>query len=279
MKSLQDMTNVMPVLARADEFTGDGIGKIKEQLTSTLAKENVDVFSFTYPEMSRTSPDIYAISSATQPDYETIDASVLMKSDYLPPLVETDLTALVADILSLDGSMWLRHTAAAKAAQWVQRRRQCSTINTALTCRRFSVNTMLASPQVSPPTQQYWSRVEASSWAEALRQSLSVQRLDLSRQLLCLESSATGDMPLAVRQKHRKKHKSRPHSHVVPRCNTSHQDPLGLLELVSQFKNGGQVTLELLSSLGIVGAIAAWIIRPELTHQWDIKFPAAICFA
>jgi hypothetical protein len=61
---------------------------------------------------------LYAISSATGSDHDTMDASLLMSPDYIQPLISTELATLVQHVFSQDGASWLRHSAARKYVQW-----------------------------------------------------------------------------------------------------------------------------------------------------------------
>ncbi|PNY24234.1 Uncharacterized protein TCAP_05819 [Tolypocladium capitatum] len=272
------MTNIIPLLARADELTDEEIRLSRNRIRQSLGDEDLDCFTFANPDPAceLELPNIYAVSSATQPDRETIDASILMSSEYLQPLVTTELGELVHRIFSLDGGSWLRHSAAVKAVNWRRHRLRYSTSLSALTCRRLASDGALIPYAVTNPyiERRHWGRIELSSWAEGLRRSLALERFDRSRQFLGPEM-ARREMPLAKTARQRQRQTQR--HPVAQLIDTNHQDPLGLLELVSRIKHGGSITLELLSSLGILGCLAAWLIRPELAHHWDLRLPPAWC--
>ncbi|KND92638.1 hypothetical protein TOPH_02545 [Tolypocladium ophioglossoides CBS 100239] len=277
IKSLQGMTNIIPLLARADELTDEEIRLSKDRIRQSLGDEYLECFSFANPESARELelPKIYAVSSATQLDRDTIDASILMSSEYLQPLVTTELGELVHHIFSLDGSSWLRHSAAVKSVNWRQRRLRHSTSRSALACRCLTSHGVLVPYAMTNPyiERRCWGRIELSSWAEGLRESLASERFDRSQQFLGPEI-ARHEMPLA---KTTRQHQRQSRHPVAQPINTNHEDPLGLLELASQIKHGGGITLELLSSLGVLGCLAAWLIRPELAHHWDVRLPPAWC--
>ncbi|KAF7561872.1 hypothetical protein G7046_g2264 [Stylonectria norvegica] len=119
IKHVQNMTNVIPILARTDELSGDATALARQRVAQELADEGLECFSFAGPDGPETmeSLQVYAISTETQPDYDTMDASVLMNSEYFPPLVPTDLNRLVGHLFSVDGSARLRHSAALKPDQ------------------------------------------------------------------------------------------------------------------------------------------------------------------
>ncbi|KHO00869.1 Cell division protein GTP binding protein [Metarhizium album ARSEF 1941] len=139
MRDLQDATNVVPLLARADELSTEERLLAKKQTLRDLDAAGLDCFFFAAPGEDRDHSRIHAISSATQVDPDVIDASILMSSEYLPPFVATDLGNLVKDLLSVEGSTWLRHSAACKAIKWMrQQRHQGGLLPSALACTRRS---------------------------------------------------------------------------------------------------------------------------------------------
>ncbi|KAK3939364.1 hypothetical protein QBC46DRAFT_364863 [Diplogelasinospora grovesii] len=88
----------------------------KDQISRQLKEANIRLFTFSMPSPnSPTSSDtdrqgIYAISSATGIDHDTMDASLLMSPDYL--------ATLVSQVFSSTGVSWLRHSVARKYIQW-----------------------------------------------------------------------------------------------------------------------------------------------------------------
>lgn len=278
MKGLQEMTNIIPLLSRADELTDEELRLSRDKMRRSLGNQDLEFFSFAKAEEAQELmlPSIYAVSSATLADRDTIDASILMNSGYLQPLVATDLEGLVHSIFSVDGSSWLRHSAAVKSVNWRRQHSRKSTSRSALACRRLSNEGANAARAVtnSYGEHRHWGRIEVASWAECLRHSLDIERFDRCRRLSAPET-VWREMPLAKTTKqHQREAQHRFSEHPA---NTNHQDPLGLLELASQMKHGGGITWELLSSLGILGCLAAWFIRPELAHHWDVRLSPAWC--
>lgn len=277
MRTLQNATNVIPLLAKADELSADELPLAKEKLLADIEAASVECFFFTALGSIEDTRHINAISSATQCDHETIDASILMRSDYLPPLITTDLDRLVTNTLSVEGSTWLRHSAACKAIKWLrQQKRQGRLSQSALTCRQLSTISGVATLHGTnrPFDRQDWCRIEISSWPQGLRQSLAAERQGLSQQQFT--TSLSSAQMLLTRTKRCRPYCKSPE--IGPLTATAnHQDPLGLLGLVSQLQTGSKVTFELISSLGILGCVAAWVIRPELMHQWNVKFPPCLC--
>ncbi|KAL2140711.1 hypothetical protein VTI28DRAFT_3496 [Corynascus sepedonium] len=120
LRQLSPLTNIIILLAQADLMSAEQIAASKSQIHSQLKEADVRLFSFSLPSTS-TEPDkhgIYAISSATGSDHDTMDASLLMSPDYVQPLAPTELSTLVADVFSPDGVARLRHAVARKYVQW-----------------------------------------------------------------------------------------------------------------------------------------------------------------
>ncbi|KAL7787027.1 hypothetical protein V8C37DRAFT_391194 [Trichoderma ceciliae] len=263
IRLLQSTTNVIPLLARADEIDSDEATASKRYIDDSLRDKDVEYFSFSAPGVSSETSDVYAVSSISDSDYDVMDASVLMNSEYVRPLVSTDLNRLVEQLMSQDGSARLRHAASLKCVRWRRQKAISSSSQTALTCRQ-----PMGMYSYSPPVwgrsylpEQYHRPLEMASWAESLRQSLEAERLgELPMQLLG-PGVTMNDMPLArVDQKlRRQKHKKPKREEAVPH----HQDPLGLLGLAGQIKCNSRLTLELVSSIGVIGYFTSWLVRPD----------------
>ncbi|KAG6117313.1 hypothetical protein E4U14_007914 [Claviceps sp. LM454 group G7] len=261
MKKLQQKTNVIPLLALADYIPIEKLGATKQQISQQLKLADINCFAFSQPNSDLESPLVYAVSSVTRLDYDTIDASILMASDYQPPLLRTDLDSLVTDIMSVDGSSWLRHSAASRAVYWLRKSGQkksspySSLIYRPLHSKASPFSTSLTSARLD---KQYWGRTEVSSWAETLRESLTLERLNLFQQQS--EVHLADDCLVTMRTDC-----SRPRL----RCwrqpygassMSSNQDPLGLLELASRIRGGGKLTLELLSTFGASEFLASDVL-------------------
>lgn len=129
LRLLSPLTNVIPVLARADSLRTDkDVADAKEKIARQLHEANIKPFVFTAAtaaqELALTLasssglPQPYAVSSANGSDHDVMDASLLMSPDYVQPLVPTDLAALVEQVFCPDGISRLRHSAAQKFAKW-----------------------------------------------------------------------------------------------------------------------------------------------------------------
>lgn len=129
LKQLTPLTNVIPLLARADSLRSDkDVAEAKERIARQLHEADIQPFVFTSPTEAQDFaltlasasglPQPYAVSSATGSDHDIMDASLLMNPDYVQPLVSTDLSTLVEHVFCQDGVSRLRHAAARKLSQW-----------------------------------------------------------------------------------------------------------------------------------------------------------------
>lgn len=254
MKRLQLICNIIPVLARSDEIQHEDVESSKLSLDTSLASAGIQPIAFSTEEACRT----YAVSNALQSDRDIIDASVLMNSAYVQPLLPTDLATLVDRVFSPDGAAQLRHATAAKL---VMRRPFASahdSSHSALTVRR-SGEMILAPSNLNPfASMKSWSRVEVSSWAQSLRQSLDSERLMTAT----MAQPSRAELARVSRELSKCK-EGKPVRRRRKQPIESSQDPLGLMELAGQVTRNGTFAVELLSGIGIVGYIITCIVKPE----------------
>lgn len=91
----------------------------KTAIRSSLEAAGVGTFAFQAADGQDVLPSSpFAVSSALSEDAETMDASVLMSSEYVQPLVSSDLAQLVDRLFDPDNAQWLRHCAVKKFIQW-----------------------------------------------------------------------------------------------------------------------------------------------------------------
>ncbi|KAM0260213.1 hypothetical protein ACHAPA_010396 [Fusarium lateritium] len=262
IKRAQRMTNVIPIITRVDELAPEEIMHVKQQVVKSLVDRDVDFFSFDGPEASGETTYVYAVSTESRPDYDTMDASVLMNSEYTPPLVPTDLGHLVDHIFSLDGSARLRHSAAVKCIQW-RRDHGDNLLQNAL-----SSGTMVSRsiPERALRLQSFrrtpsWDRLELYNWANNLRQSLQSERLYHLMEARAITSASVRESSLVHIPKTGKKQASKKRKDPKP----THQDPLGLLDIGGGLKQKGMLALEMVSSVGLVGLVASKIMHTGLS--------------
>jgi hypothetical protein len=209
-----------------------------------------------------------AVSNVTEADHDQVDASILMSSGYVEPLVHTDLDRLVELVFSLEGSSWLRHSAATKCVRW-RREHGGSHALQALTLRDPSAQALSRVLAVNPFVQRGpWEQIEISNWAQCLRQSLEAERLHITAlQHMTTNAYREGRTTELVRHSSRSKRKR----NGQETANLTHQDPLGLLHLASHVKRNGQFTVEVLTSVGVLGCVGVWLAGPEWTNSQGLR--------
>ncbi|KAK3067537.1 hypothetical protein LTR53_015544 [Teratosphaeriaceae sp. CCFEE 6253] len=126
-ETLCKCTNVIPIIGLADRVSAGVIAFRRDQVLRQIAATGQEAFilchSHTAP--SALGPDTldstaFAVSSALGDDAETIDASILMSSQYMPPLEPSDLPNLIAQLFDPDTAARLRHLSATKFLLWRQ---------------------------------------------------------------------------------------------------------------------------------------------------------------
>ncbi|KAI8947328.1 hypothetical protein F4801DRAFT_561058 [Xylaria longipes] len=289
IRRLIPLTNVIPILSRAELLSEQQTATCKQQIVTQLESAGIRPFTFTpmaaQEKRQPSTPSIpYTASSATESDYDTMDASLLMSSDYLQPLIPTDLAFLVEKIFSVDGASWLRHSAAKKYLQWREStpRRPRDLYgplappvpdHPSALARLSQALAIYHGPQQGNATAQF----QVADWATEMQQSLTNERLRyeaLSRGERAVwlteklhECVQDGTLVAASQGKGTNSGGRRRRGGRYGASKTQqHQDPLGLLQVAADLKATGWKAVEVLSSLGLVG-LAFWISR----HGWPTQ--------
>ncbi|KAI9806253.1 MAG: hypothetical protein M1825_006368 [Sarcosagium campestre] len=122
MRRLCPLTNVIPVIAKADTLSPSEIQELKASVIQEMKNANLSPFLFgaSWDGASAEAENVppFAISSAAASDADNMDASLLMSSEYVEPLIPTDLGALIGRVFEADNISWLRHATAKKYVQW-----------------------------------------------------------------------------------------------------------------------------------------------------------------
>lgn len=262
---LQQVTNIIPVLARADSLQPEEIGQKKEQIHEQLSANGIQLFSFEQQE----TPVIFAVSNEFASDQDNMDASLLMSSEYIPPLADTDLQSLVGNVFSVDGSVQLRHATAKKFLKW--RKEALSVYRTLEVSRRqagqvSAPNSWDFSNRVSPFIRwNMFPKVDLVNWEANMQRSMQRERV-LLEELAFRQREARGEVSSLALASARQSTKDRRTSYRSRRrANTdwpsvTQQDPLGLLEYRERWRWMGGHAVELLGSAGVVGGMAIWLL-------------------
>ena len=122
IRQLSSLTNVIPVITQADQLDQEEILRTGTSISNQLKDAGSDFF-----DIRRFLPDSpgtmltdgpLCVSSATARDDETLDASILMSSEYLQPLQPSDLGLLIQGLFDPETSACLRYQSSRKLLQW-----------------------------------------------------------------------------------------------------------------------------------------------------------------
>ncbi|KAK5171892.1 uncharacterized protein LTR77_003529 [Saxophila tyrrhenica] len=300
LRYLCKWTNVIPVIGRADEVDAATIEERKKQLLAMFEQlddkpflnELLSTFSKEHPA------EPFAISSALADDSETIDASVLMSSSYLQPLIPSELDVFVSALFEPNNTARLRHFSATKFLLW--RQENLGSL--------FQNHLLLASPEIpdetskvlvphgdssyfrsaSPTTDsdnaagrgpspyaralanaspsEPFRQLRLAKWAQDLQRSLDNERRRVQQRFYPNSSGSSADS-------------DEKHSPTLPLTTTSSQprgakgrlggpvaiidprDPLGLLAFGQVFRRRGYVVMRVAAGAGVVGAVCWWVLR------------------
>ena len=122
MRKVGRLTNLIPLIARADTHSQEELAKAKSDRFGQLNAAGVEMFDIGFFNPREhdldLSKDVNAVSSAPARDDETIDASLLMSSAYIHPLEASDLPSLVERLFDPGTATRLRHQALRSFLQW-----------------------------------------------------------------------------------------------------------------------------------------------------------------
>lgn len=276
------MTSIIPVLAQADTLDSDQIESGKALIHNQLVEKGIFTFTFDAEPPGSGEHSVYAVSSKAGDDRNVMDASLLMSSEYNPPLVQTDLAALVDRLFSPEGSLQLRHSTAMKLLTW-RKSAPPDSILTATGAEMVHFHSQGVGPVVPRrPARRYdqdggrWARVHIVNWAADLQRSLLNERISYdecsmrqqalwAREQARLRSGEARPSALAPRQSpergiERSLRRRNDYNNDTMWQGAPQQDPLGLLELGTQLKWNSWHAFELLGSAGLIGGLAVWML-------------------
>jgi hypothetical protein len=255
--ALQQVTNVIPVVSHADTLSVEEVASIKETVAQQLEDNYVRPFTFSTSGTPEGTVAVYAISSSPGSEFDLTDASLLVNSEYIQPLVTTDLARLVDDIFCPNGASWLRHSAGKVYLEWRRRHTQYGYGMDLCLAPRLSIQDLAPAGGILR-----WRRDIGSSrtdeelledWAAALRRSLTNNGVQ-NAQLLRI-AHRPSDLAVARTRRHGKGG-SRRLKMAEPK---THQDPLGLLEILGTIKSRGQTIVEVVGTVGVLGTFGVWM--------------------
>ena len=287
-------TNVILLISKSDTLSLEETEVLRRSVTEHLNLSGITLFQFAADD-ARQSP--FTVCSAPSDDDDNMDASLLMSSDYVQPLVASELSILIRQILEKDSASCLRHLAATKL---VQAERCSMALTYPASIPRTLSNPIAASSKAPPPhspqtmvvrgsvgvssfvqariadhTQQEerMAQVRLAKWATDLQRSLQNERLRyeaLSRgervdwlnekmEEVALERAFTKDSALIRRPECRLHRRRSGMAYQYGLMDVD--DPLGLLQWNELMRQRGWVALQVAGGFGILGAVAVWIAR------------------
>jgi hypothetical protein len=296
LRRLSQLTNIVPLIARADMNSPGELSSMKEKVISTLHEASIRPFSFitlAQENLSQASPP-YAISTMPSKDHENMDASLLMSPDYVLPLIQSELAALVSQIFEPSSISWLRHSAAKKFVEWRNSNvplsrpqslysplRSSSISSSQVLTAPVGATTSYALARITDHTQreEKIAQVRLANWAADLQRSLQNERArfeNVARSeravwlterlgecvqdgtLVPLSEARKRDDEISVGLAKTEDYSRRNHKLAE---GIDRHDPLGLLQLNAEMRRRGWLTVRLLSGVGIIGGLAFWVVR------------------
>lgn len=278
MRELSRVSNVIPLIAKADLLSADQIAALKSRFQTHVENGDVQPFLFGAGTANDEVTPPFAVSSARADDDDNMDASVLMSPDYEPPLIESELSALVERLFDPDSITWLRHSAAKKLIQAASNSTaypdpspSSSPILHVVSSYPMSGSTSCSytSARLADYTQREEQRAHAqlAKWAADLQRSLRNEReryLQQNQQPSAHTQTAlittiernpqTGNILI-----HRSANPPSWKHHYYP-IPTPH-DPLGLIQWNDDLRRRSWFIVQVVGSVGVVGGLALWLAR------------------
>jgi hypothetical protein len=284
LRQLQTLTNIIPVLALAEASNSAAINSVKDRITRELEAARIDTFIFSGPMFKcPPGPGVYAVSTAETSQLDSADSSYLTISDYTQPPVQADLSCLMEDLFSPNGSSWVRHAAAKKLLRWRNVHAQQTSALLNPISRSVSWDAICASPSRTTRSlvlarigdqalaEGPSRRIQFADWATDLQRSLARDRTRCGQFIIEQrsswlaeeprgdETSASG-MTLTRINGLRRENKDEGANRYQAWKSVSCQDPLGLLQLGIFLARKGMYALEVAGSLGLFGGGMVWLL-------------------
>ena len=298
---MSELGNVVPLISKADARTLEQIAELKNNSDAAAfsALPKLPMFEVADSSESKASAiSPYTVSSATGPDMETMDASLLMSPEYVQPLIPSELALLVQQMFETEVVAYLRHSAAKKLIAWHTLHPQLSRIQSPA-ASQYPQST-LESPNASPLSnsgvlvplgsdlslttsnsyalakladhtqrEERLAQVRLSKWASDLQVSLQRERERYER--LARGERATWlvekmgeevrDGRIAATDTSGALIKnSEIDGHYRSTSYATH-DPLGLLRWNETMKTRGWVAVQVVSTVGVIGGLALWLAK------------------
>lgn len=291
-------------------MTPDGIVQFKLRIRSELERANISPFFFKH------GPDWpYAVSTTLRGSYfETMDASILMSPDYVPPLVPSELADLAGQIFCENGAAWLKDAAAYKYLHWKRSEnsrgpRVMPRPFTEAAGRQTPTTVIGTGPQpynreglaaIEEQGHQRLARTRPGNWASELDSSMRRERAqseatareqrnswllekvcedvrDLGR-IVAVKEVAVRDIERRASDMSEKRQCARSYN-LGATSTTPIQDPLGLVQATVNMMARTWALVQVVSGVGLFGGIVFWAAKQDWSTQaigWASETWAAI---
>ncbi|KAL8733866.1 MAG: hypothetical protein Q9166_001854 [cf. Caloplaca sp. 2 TL-2023] len=294
VQRLSQVTNVIPVLAQADTIASEHLGELKSSISDELARSGISCFTLGTDDSVKPP---YAVCSAPSNDEENMDASLLMSSDYIQPLLPSELSFVIDHLFHEDTIARLRHLSAKKIVQSKTALQLLSTATSASGAISGSTHTTSSSSKVPTLTldalrsdfhpqerlaeytrqEEKRAQIRLAKWANDLRRTMRNERAQfeelqqverttwLSQKLEeCKQGKSLSNDKIIIR--------SELASATSPFGLTNSSDPLGLLRYDESLRRHGWQLFQIVGTFGLFGAAAWWITREwSSSSGWVVK--------
>lgn len=300
IRKLSALTNVIPLIAKADSMSHEEAQALKESIAAELVSAGLRPFAFNSGE-SKVSPP-YTVCSSPSNDDDNMDASLLMSPEYVRPLVSSELSFLVQHIFDQENISWLRHFAAKKLVHSQRGLVQPSPSpfpNLEITSG-LSEGTLAKFPslQVSPSAtsqavasyasgsssyvqariadhtqrEEKLAQMRLAKWAGDLQRSLQNERaryeaISRGERAIWLterlrECVNDGSLvPIRDPEKNALSDRTEPRNISFSNGLLDPRDPLGFLGWSDIMRRRGWIAFQVVGGFGVLGAMGIWFMR------------------
>ncbi|KAL8708192.1 MAG: hypothetical protein Q9220_006862 [cf. Caloplaca sp. 1 TL-2023] len=295
LQRLSQLTNVIPLLAKADTRAPENIDEFKCSISDDLTRLGIRCFPFAADDLP--APP-YAVCSAISNDEDNMDASLLMSSNYIQPLLPSELGILITHLLDTDNIARMRYLAAKKL---VQSKSALQLLSTATSSQATPVPdptssfttsqtlSALNSSRLQPyrhdrlveytRQEEKRAQIRLAKWANDLRRTMRDERAQfeelqqeersawLARKMEECDntSSSAAVSPNHYDEKHMVRSEL---ANVVHHSSsslfgaaTNANDPLGLFYYDEYVRRHGWRIFQVVGAFGVCSAVAVWVAR------------------
>ena len=247
---MSQITNVIPLVARADTLELADLEGLKSSISDELIRTSIPLFPLD-PSDSHRPP--YSVTSHPSKDLDNMDASLLMSSEYIQPLLPSELGFLIDRLFDADNLARLRHLSAKKLVQctWALRptRRGNAITPDDIKRSKRTISTVQSQSSTLGPKRNLFDARSPSLGGQSAQNRLAAWAKDSEQ----WEASPAGEESLTLPEL--------VESITFPFGSDKTNDPLGLLRSDEHFRFRGWGIFQLVGAFGFFGAVAVWITK------------------